>query len=202
MLPVPSKVLSSDMKDLVYAVRRVYSAVPDIFVITVAIPKISPALTLERVIKGGHSVVHLYIKRHATEKWLQTDDAVEKLCTEILAAKDALLDEHIADQTFGDKRLEAIGRPAKCFLVVISLLVMWALKLNSVCCSTLLILGAALLTGRMLALFGCGVLSMLQSLMGIALASITWSDHLEPICVMLIHMVCESISVMPVCKEW
>ncbi|XP_004305806.1 PREDICTED: 1-acyl-sn-glycerol-3-phosphate acyltransferase 2-like [Fragaria vesca subsp. vesca] len=55
-LPVPSKVLSSDTKDLVYAVRRAYSAVPSIYIITVAIPRTSPPPTLESVIKGGHSV--------------------------------------------------------------------------------------------------------------------------------------------------
>ncbi|KAL6211674.1 hypothetical protein ACLB2K_016897 [Fragaria x ananassa] len=58
-----------------------------IYVVRVAISKTSPLPTLEIVIKGGPSVVHVYIKRHGTKKWLQTDDAVEKLCREILAAK-------------------------------------------------------------------------------------------------------------------
>ncbi|PRQ51884.1 putative 1-acylglycerol-3-phosphate O-acyltransferase [Rosa chinensis] len=106
-LPVPSK----------FFIRRVYSVVPAIYVITVAIPKTSPPTTVESVIKGGPSVVHAYVKRHATKKWPETEDAVEKWCTEILAAKGALLDEHIAEQTFGNKGLQAIGRPLKCLLV-------------------------------------------------------------------------------------
>nr|XP_011467535.1 PREDICTED: 1-acyl-sn-glycerol-3-phosphate acyltransferase 2-like [Fragaria vesca subsp. vesca] len=201
-LPVPSKVLSSDTKDLAYAVRRAYSAVPAIYVITVAIRKTSPPPTLESVIKGGPSVVHVYIKRHATKKWLQTDDAVEKLCREILAAKDASLDEHITEHRFGDKGLQAIGRPPKCFLVVISSILLWALKLNFVCRSTLLVSSAAFFTGRMLALFGRGVLLMLRCLMGAVIANITWSDHLKPICEVLIVEFFETLDILPYDVDW
>ncbi|KAM5579842.1 hypothetical protein ABKV19_009548 [Rosa sericea] len=196
-LPVPSKVLSPDTKDLVYAVRRAYSAVPAIYVITVAIPKTSPSPTLESVIKGGPSVVHVYIKRHATKKWPETDDAVEKWCTEILAAKDALLDEHIAERTCGVKGLQAIGRPLKCFLVVISLIVLGALKFNFVCCSPLLVLSAAFFIGRMLTLFGWGVLSLLQCFMEAAIANISWSEHLKPICGWLINILGDLLLLLP-----
>ncbi|PRQ51886.1 putative 1-acylglycerol-3-phosphate O-acyltransferase [Rosa chinensis] len=195
-LPVPSKVLSPDTKDLVYAVRRAYSVVPAIYVITVAIPKTSPPTTVESVIKGGPSVVHVYIKRHATKKWPETDDAVEKWCTEILEAEDALLDEHIAERTFVVEGLQAIGQPLKCFLVI-SLIVLWALKFNFVCCSTLLVLSAALFTGQMLTLFGCGVLSLLQCFMEAAIANISWSKYLKPICGWLIYNLGELCLLLP-----
>ncbi|KAL6144319.1 hypothetical protein ACLB2K_055013 [Fragaria x ananassa] len=175
-LPVPSKVLSSDTKDLAYAVRRA-------------------------VIKGGPSVVHVYIKPHVTEKWPETDDAVEKWCTEILAAKDALFDKHIAEHTFDDKGLQAIGRPPKCFLVVISAILLWALKLNFVCRSTLLVSSAAFFTSRMLDVFGCGVLSMLQCLMGAAIANIIWSDHLKLICEVLMNSFFECVLLLDLCLD-
>ncbi|PRQ51887.1 putative 1-acylglycerol-3-phosphate O-acyltransferase [Rosa chinensis] len=195
-LPVPCKVLSPDTKDLVYAVRRAYSVVPAIYVITVAFPKTPPSTTVESVIKGGLSVVHVYIKRHATKKWPETDDAVEKWCTEILEAEDALLDKHIAERTFGVKGLQAIGRPLMCFLVI-SLIVLWALKFNFVCCSTLLVLSAALFTGRMLTLFSCGVLSLLQCFMEAAIANISWSEHLKPICGWLINILGDLLLLLP-----
>ncbi|XP_004303809.1 PREDICTED: uncharacterized protein LOC101311883 [Fragaria vesca subsp. vesca] len=119
------------------------------------------------------------------------------MCTEILAAKDALLNERIAEHSFGDKGFQAIGRPLMCFLVVISSILLWALKLNFVCRSRLLVSSVAFFTGRMLDVFGFGVLSMLQCLMGAAIANITWLDHLKPICDVLIPIVCESISVCP-----
>ncbi|PRQ51882.1 putative 1-acylglycerol-3-phosphate O-acyltransferase [Rosa chinensis] len=194
-LPVPSKVLSPDTKDLVYAVRRAYSVVSAIYVITVAIPETSPPPTLESVIKGGPSVVHVYIKQHATKKCSETDDAVKKWCTEILAAK-------IAEQTFGNKGLQAIGRSLKCFLVVISLIVLGSLKFNFVCCSTLLVLSAALFTGRVLTLFGCGVLSLLQCFMEAAIANISWSEHLKPICGWLIDILGELLSTLPCDRPW
>ncbi|KAK9923973.1 hypothetical protein M0R45_032365 [Rubus argutus] len=53
--------------------------------------------------------IKVYIKRHAAKESPETDDAVEKWCTDIFAAKDALLDKHIAEQTFGDQGLQAIG---------------------------------------------------------------------------------------------
>ncbi|XP_024181498.1 1-acyl-sn-glycerol-3-phosphate acyltransferase 2 isoform X2 [Rosa chinensis] len=140
--------------------------------------------------------VHVYIKRHATKKWPETDDAVEKWCTEILEAEDALLDEHIAERTFVVEGLQAIGQPLKCFLVI-SLIVLWALKFNFVCCSTLLVLSAALFTGQMLTLFGCGVLSLLQCFMEAAIANISWSKYLKPICGWLIYNLGELCLLLP-----
>lgn len=182
--PVPSSVLSPQTKDLVYAVRHTCSFVPAIYDITVAIAKTSPPPTLERVFKGGPSVVHVYIKRHAAKELPETDDAVEKWCTDIFSAEDALLDKHMAEQTFGDQGMQAIGRPLKSFLVVISsacVLVFGALKFNLVHYSTLLVFSAALFSGRMLALFGCGVLSQLQCSMEANLTNINWSEHLGSI---------------------
>ncbi|XP_050386492.1 1-acyl-sn-glycerol-3-phosphate acyltransferase 2-like [Argentina anserina] len=178
--PVPGKVLISETKDLVYAVKCACSAVPAIYLITLANPKASPALTLESAIKAP-SLVHVYIRRHATKNWLETDDADEEWCTQILAAKYALLNEHMVEISFGNKGLQAIGRPLKCFLVGISLIVLWALNFNFVCGNSLVVLSAALFTGRLLALFGCGVLSLLKCFLEAAIANITYSDHIAPI---------------------
>ncbi|KAK9923974.1 hypothetical protein M0R45_032366 [Rubus argutus] len=98
--------------------------------------------------------------------------------------KDALLDKPIAEQTFGDIELQAIGRPLKSFLVVISwacLFVFGTLKLNFIDWSTLVVLSAALLSGRMLAPLGRRVLSEMQRSIEASLRNISWSEHVVPI---------------------
>ncbi|KAK4581586.1 hypothetical protein RGQ29_024976 [Quercus rubra] len=107
------------------------SFVPAIYDITVAIPKSSPAPTMLRLFKGQPSVMHVHIKRHLMKDLPETDDAVAQWCKDIFVAKDALLDKHVAEDTFSDQELQDTGRPIKSLLVVTSwacLLIYGALK--------------------------------------------------------------------------
>lgn len=124
-LPVPRNVLIPRTKGFVAAVNHMRSFVPAIYDVTVAIPKSSPPPTMLRLFRGQSSVVHVHIKRHKMQDLPETDDAVAQWCRDAFAAKDALLDNHRADDTFGDQYLQDIGRPLKSLLVVVS----WALIL-------------------------------------------------------------------------
>ncbi|KAK9921829.1 hypothetical protein M0R45_030325 [Rubus argutus] len=130
-LPVPRNVLIPRTKGFVSAVSHMRSFVPAIYDVTVAIPKSSPAPTMLRLFEGRPSVVHVHIKRHVMKNLPETDDAVAQWCKDAFVAKDALLDKHTAEQTFGDQELQNTGRPLKSLLVVTSwacLLVFGALK--------------------------------------------------------------------------
>ncbi|XP_009334964.1 1-acyl-sn-glycerol-3-phosphate acyltransferase 2 [Pyrus x bretschneideri] len=130
-LPVPRNVLIPRTKGFVSAVSNMHSFVPAIYDITVAIPKASPSPTMLRLFEGRPSVVHVHIKRHLMKELPETDDAVAQWCKDIFVAKDALLDKHTAEQTFGDQELQTTGRPLKSLLVVASwscLLILGALK--------------------------------------------------------------------------
>ncbi|KAK7336589.1 hypothetical protein VNO77_17135 [Canavalia gladiata] len=119
-LPVPRNVLIPRTKGFVSAVSHMREFVPAIYDVTVAIPKSSPAPTMLRLFKGQPSVVHVRIKRHLMKELPETDDAVAQWCRDIFVAKDALLDKHIAEDTFSDQELQDTGRPIKSLLVVIS----------------------------------------------------------------------------------
>ncbi|CAN6719258.1 unnamed protein product [Malus baccata var. baccata] len=130
-LPVPRNVLIPRTKGFVSAVSNMRSFVPAIYDVTVAIPKASPSPTMLRLFEGRPSVVHVHIKRHLMRELPETDDAVAQWCKDIFVAKDALLDKHTAEQTFGDQELQTTGRPLKSLLVVASwscLLILGALK--------------------------------------------------------------------------
>ncbi|KAM1079490.1 hypothetical protein ACFX13_014561 [Malus domestica] len=130
-LPVPRNVLIPRTKGFVSAVSNMRSFVPAIYDVTVAIPKASPSPTMLRLFEGRPSVVHVHIKRHLMRALPETDDAVAQWCKDIFVAKDALLDKHTAEQTFGDQELQTTGRPLKSLLVVASwscLLIVGALK--------------------------------------------------------------------------
>ncbi|GMY14181.1 1-acyl-sn-glycerol-3-phosphate acyltransferase 2 [Fagus crenata] len=130
-LPVPRNVLIPRTKGFVSAVSHMRSFVPAIYDITVAIPKSSPAPTMLRLFKGQPSVLHVHIKRHLMKDLPESDDAVAQWCKDIFVAKDALLDKHVAEDTFGDQELQDTGRPIKSLLVVTSwacLLIYGALK--------------------------------------------------------------------------
>ncbi|XP_023891361.1 1-acyl-sn-glycerol-3-phosphate acyltransferase 2 [Quercus suber] len=130
-LPVPRNVLIPRTKGFVSAVSQMRSFVPAIYDITVAIPKSSPAPTMLRLFKGQPSVMHVHIKRHLMKDLPETDDAVAQWCKDIFVAKDALLDKHVAEDTFSDQELQDTGRPIKSLLVVTSwacLLIYGALK--------------------------------------------------------------------------
>ncbi|CAN6586471.1 unnamed protein product [Malus baccata var. baccata] len=135
-LPVPRNVLIPRTKGFVSAVSNMRSFVPAIYDVTVAIPKASPSPTMLRLFEGRPSVVHVHIKRHLMRELPETDDAVAQWCKDIFVAKDALLDKHTAEQTFGDQELQTTGRPLKSLLVGCALLQVVASW------SCLLILGA------------------------------------------------------------
>ncbi|XP_041028549.1 1-acyl-sn-glycerol-3-phosphate acyltransferase 2 [Juglans microcarpa x Juglans regia] len=130
-LPIPRNVLIPRTKGFVSAVSHMRSFVPAIYDITVAIPKSSPPPTMLRLFKGQPSVMHVHIKRHLMKDMPETDDAVSQWCKDLFVAKDALLDKHIAEDTFSDQELQDTGRPIKSLLVVTSwacLLIFGALK--------------------------------------------------------------------------
>ncbi|XP_023525794.1 1-acyl-sn-glycerol-3-phosphate acyltransferase 2-like [Cucurbita pepo subsp. pepo] len=131
-LPVPRNVLIPRTKGFVSAVGHMRSFVPAIYDVTVAIPKSSPPPTMLRLFKGQPSVVHVHIKRHSMKELPETDDAIAQWCRDMFVAKDALMDKHVAEDTFSDQELQDLGRPIKSLLVVISwtcLLILGSLKL-------------------------------------------------------------------------
>lgn len=130
-LPVPRNVLIPRTKGFVSAVSHMRSFVPAVYDVTVAIPKTSTPPTMLRIFRGQPSVVHVHLKRHLMKDLPESEDAVAQWCRDTFVAKDALLDKHIAEDTFGDQELQAMGRPIKSLLVVTSwacLLVFGALK--------------------------------------------------------------------------
>uniref|UniRef100_A0A2P2L2I1 1-acylglycerol-3-phosphate O-acyltransferase n=1 Tax=Rhizophora mucronata TaxID=61149 RepID=A0A2P2L2I1_RHIMU len=116
-LPVPRNVLIPRTKGFVAAVSNMRSFVPAIYDITVAIPKNSPQPTMVRLFKGQSSVVHVHIKRRLMSELPETDDAVAQWCRDMFVTKDALLDRHLAEDTFSDQELQDIGRPIKSLVV-------------------------------------------------------------------------------------
>ncbi|OAY81697.1 1-acyl-sn-glycerol-3-phosphate acyltransferase PLS1 [Ananas comosus] len=114
-LPIPRNVLIPRTKGFVSAVSIMRSFVPAIYDVTVAIPKDQRPPTMLGILKRQSSVVHVHIKRHAMSDLPKTDDAVSQWCKDIF---DALLDKHIAEDTFGAE-LRPIGRPMKSLLVVL-----------------------------------------------------------------------------------
>ncbi|TMX04582.1 hypothetical protein EJD97_007265 [Solanum chilense] len=119
-LPVPRNVLIPRTKGFVTAVSHMRSFVPAIYDATICIPKSSPAPTMLRLFKGQPSVVHVHLKRHEMKDLPENDDAIAQWCRDIFVAKDKLLDKHIAEDTFGEEKLQDIGRPIKSLVVVAS----------------------------------------------------------------------------------
>ncbi|XP_010265751.1 PREDICTED: 1-acyl-sn-glycerol-3-phosphate acyltransferase 2-like [Nelumbo nucifera] len=119
-LPVPRNVLIPRTKGFVSAVSNMRSFVPAIYDVTVAIPKNQPSPTMLRIFKGQPSVVHVHIKRHLMKELPDTDDGVAQWCRSAFVVKDALLDKHLVEGTFGDQEFQDTGRPKKSLLVVIS----------------------------------------------------------------------------------
>ncbi|KAH0874030.1 hypothetical protein HID58_071392, partial [Brassica napus] len=125
-LPVPRNVLIPRTKGFVSAVSNMRSFVPAIYDMTVAIPKTSPPPTMLRLFKGQPSVVHVHIKCHSMKDLPESDDAIAQWCRDQFVAKDALLDKHIAADTFPGQKEHNIGRPIKSLAVVVS----WACLLT------------------------------------------------------------------------
>ncbi|KAJ6832021.1 1-acyl-sn-glycerol-3-phosphate acyltransferase PLS1 [Iris pallida] len=119
-LPIPRNVLIPRTKGFVSAVNNMREFVPAIYDVTVAIPKDQQSPTMLRIFKGQPSVIHVHMKRHAMKELPETEDEVAQWCKDIFVAKDALLDRHLADGTFGTENYKAIGRPKRSLLVVLS----------------------------------------------------------------------------------
>nr|GMD44668.1 1-acyl-sn-glycerol-3-phosphate acyltransferase 2 [Ipomoea batatas] len=130
-LPIPRNVLIPRTKGFVMTVSQMRTFVPAIYDSTVAIPKSSPVPTMLRMFKGQSSVVHVHIKRHLMSDLPENDEAIAQWCKDIFVAKDKLLDEHIAKDTFGEEQVQDLGRPVKSLVVVLSwscLLILGAVK--------------------------------------------------------------------------
>jgi lysophosphatidic acid acyltransferase/lysophosphatidylinositol acyltransferase len=125
-LPIPRNVLIPRTKGFVSAVSNMRSFVPAIYDMTVTIPKTSPPPTMLRLFKGQPSVVHVHIKCHSMKDLPESDDAIAQWCRDQFVAKDALLDKHIAADTFPGQQEQNIGRPIKSLAVVLS----WACVLT------------------------------------------------------------------------
>ncbi|KAE9462239.1 hypothetical protein C3L33_05846, partial [Rhododendron williamsianum] len=112
-LPVPRNVLVPRTKGFVLAVNHLRSFVPAIYDATVAIPINEPRPTLLRILRGRSSVIHVHIKRHLMEELPETNSGIAQWCKDMFVAKDALLEQHLVNDTFGDKDCQDIGRPKK-----------------------------------------------------------------------------------------
>ncbi|KAF2605469.1 hypothetical protein F2Q70_00026635 [Brassica cretica] len=128
-LPIPRNVLIPRTKGFVSTVINMRSFVPVIYDMTVAIPKSSPPPTMLRLFKGQPSVspnhccwchVHVHIKCHSMKDLPESDEAIAQWCIDQFVAKDALLDKHIAADTFSHQQEQNIGRPMKSLAVVLS----------------------------------------------------------------------------------
>ncbi|KAL3529862.1 hypothetical protein ACH5RR_009184 [Cinchona calisaya] len=118
-LPVPRNVLIPRTKGFVFAVNQLRSFVPAIYNITVAIPKNEPHPTMLRIFRGRSSTVHVHIERHLMEELPETSGGISQWCKDIFVAKDALLERHLAKDTFGNTDCHDFGRPIRSLLVVI-----------------------------------------------------------------------------------
>ncbi|PIA53528.1 hypothetical protein AQUCO_00900247v1 [Aquilegia coerulea] len=116
-LPIPRNVLIPRTKGFVSAVSNMRSFVPAIYDATVTVPKNQPSPTMLRILRGQPSVIHVHIKRRLMKELPETDDGVAQWCKDVFVAKDALLDKHLAEDTFGDQDFQDIGRPIKSLLV-------------------------------------------------------------------------------------
>ncbi|GLT39727.1 hypothetical protein SLA2020_139030 [Shorea laevis] len=117
-LHVPRNVLIPRTKGFVSAVSNMRSFVPAIYDITVAIPKTSSQPTMIGLFKGQPSSVHVHLKRRSMSELPETDEAIAQWCRDVFVVKDALLDKHVAEDTFSGQELQNIGRPLKPLLVV------------------------------------------------------------------------------------
>ncbi|KAB1222318.1 1-acyl-sn-glycerol-3-phosphate acyltransferase 2 [Morella rubra] len=117
-LPIPRNVLIPRTKGFVETIRRIRSFVPAIYDITVAVPKGVPKPTMLGIFKGKTSVVDVRVKRYLTKDLPETDEGVAQWCRDLFTDKDAVLDKHIADNTFSDDELLDIGLSKKSFVVV------------------------------------------------------------------------------------
>ncbi|CAH1437974.1 unnamed protein product [Lactuca virosa] len=117
--PVPRNVLIPRTKGFVAAVNHLRSFVPAIYNCTVAVPKNEPLPTILRMFRGRSSTVHVHVKRHLIRELPHTDADIRQWCRDIFLEKDASLELHQSENTFGDMECHGIGRPKKSLYVVI-----------------------------------------------------------------------------------
>ncbi|XP_078175629.1 1-acyl-sn-glycerol-3-phosphate acyltransferase PLS1-like isoform X2 [Carex rostrata] len=75
-------------------------------------------LHIPRNVLVPRTKVHVHMKRRAMSELPPTDDEVAQWCRDLFVAKDALLDKHIAEGSFGGE-VRQLGRPVKSLVVVI-----------------------------------------------------------------------------------
>ncbi|XP_060206645.1 1-acyl-sn-glycerol-3-phosphate acyltransferase 2 isoform X2 [Lycium barbarum] len=80
----------------------------------------SAGLPVPRNVLIPRTKVHVHLQRHEMKDLPENDDAIAQWCRDIFVAKDKLLDKHIAEDTFGEEKLQDIGRPVKSLMVVAS----------------------------------------------------------------------------------
>ncbi|CAK9865138.1 unnamed protein product [Sphagnum jensenii] len=122
---VPRHVLVPRTKGFVSAVQNMRNFVPAVYDATVAISKDLPAPTMLRLIRGQPSVVHVHVRRTSMTELPTSDEELASWCHKAFATKDALLDEHEKENTFGENLYRPIPRPLLPLFIVIG----WALLL-------------------------------------------------------------------------
>nr|CAA88620.1 1-acyl-sn-glycerol-3-phosphate acyltransferase (putative) [Limnanthes douglasii] len=172
-LPVPRNVLIPRTKGFVSAVSNMRSFVPAIYDLTVAIPKTTEQPTMLRLFRGKSSVVHVHLKRHLMKDLPKTDDGVAQWCKDQFISKDALLDKHVAEDTFSGLEVQDIGRPMKSLVVVVSWMCLLCLGLVK------FLQWSALLSswkGMMITTFVLGIVTVLMHI----LIRSSQSEHSTP----------------------
>eukprot|EP00850_Spirogloea_muscicola_P009615 SM000054S18101 [mRNA] locus=s54:470347:473111:- [translate_table: standard] len=124
-LPVPRNVLVPRTKGFVATVNGLRSFVPALYDITVAIPKESPLPTFGGLMNRRPTKFHVHVRRVLMSELPEKDDKLSDWCKEAFREKDALLDEHQANNTFGEDKLCPSGRSSSALLITVA----WAVLL-------------------------------------------------------------------------
>ncbi|PRQ36855.1 putative 1-acylglycerol-3-phosphate O-acyltransferase [Rosa chinensis] len=98
----------------VSTVKRMRPFTPAVYDVTIACNSDQPPSLARQLLRKRPSyVVHMHIKRHDIIDLPNEDDAVGQWCEDVFLAKHALLEQHRADQTFGDHQtqLESCSKP-------------------------------------------------------------------------------------------
>ncbi|KAJ3698493.1 hypothetical protein LUZ61_002198 [Rhynchospora tenuis] len=103
---------ANGLHGFVASVSIMRSFVPAIYDTTIIIPRNQSSPTLMSILKGQSSVVHVHMKRRAMSELPQTDEEIAQWCKDLFVAKDALLDKHIAEGSFGGE-VRSLGRSVK-----------------------------------------------------------------------------------------
>eukprot|EP00850_Spirogloea_muscicola_P001422 SM000005S17219 [mRNA] locus=s5:876597:879365:- [translate_table: standard] len=124
-LPIPRNVLVPRTKGFVATVNGLRSFVPALYDITVAIPKESPLPTFGGLMNRRPTKFHVHVRRVLMRELPEKDDKLSEWCKEAFREKDALLDEHQANNTFGEDKLCPSWRSSSALLITVA----WAVLL-------------------------------------------------------------------------